>query len=174
MFLFFSLVCVVLEQKTSMSNHWYHQSCIAHMYEEMGKELPEQHYEWARNTIQSFKDKSDEEKEDVYLYEMVVAFGIHYGIRRLLERAYIAFPENFSCERIELIARKLALTNAIDRYNRETTSLRICMGYGMGRRYKYGEYYIHVNHPFTWNEMNHQQVNAHFVFYDKDAQNIKN
>lgn len=149
-------------------NHWYHQSCIAHMYEEMGKELPEQHYEWARECIEKFNNLPEDEKEDVNVYGLVIAFGIHYGIRRLLERAYIAFPQRFHHSLIDLYARKLALTNAIDRYNKETTCLRMALGIGSGIRYRYGDYHIHVNHPNYLNERDYQQINAYFVKYDEN------
>lgn len=145
---------------------WYHQSCISHMYEHMNKPLPESVSTWAKTNLEALRNKSEEEREAIPLLAVVLATGIDYGIRSLLERSFVAFPEHFTHDNVEQIARSLVLSEAMRKYNLESIFMKVKLHLHVSKQYTFGSHRVCVQWMYmgATAALNDKQVmQAYFV-----------
>lgn len=151
--------------------NWYHNACVCHMMEYTGTPIPEEMMAWAERSVERYREQELEEKQKSPMMAVVVAMGIYYGIRPLLERAFVAFPRTFTHENVEHTARSLVLSEAMRKYNQESILLRMQLHMITGKRYQFGRHTVLVEFTYMgataalWDK---QAINAKFISTETD------
>jgi hypothetical protein len=141
------------------------------MLEDMSRPVPEETLNWAEGCVMRYRDQSLEDRAKTPMIAVIVAFGIYYGIRKTLERAFIAFPESFNPENIEMVTRQIVMSECMRRYNLDTMLMRITHKAIMGKRYYMGKHVLMVSFmvlPYA-SPSDAETMHVHFIEEDKTS-----
>lgn len=108
------------------------------MLEDMGRGIPESTMDWAETCLATFREQSIPEREKTPMIAVIVFMGIYYGVRKELERAFVAFPATFTYENVEFVTRQFVMSECMRRYNLDTMMMRITNSACMSKRYYMG------------------------------------
>lgn len=110
------------EQRMDFSG-WYHMGCTCAMMEDMGVAIPARIMQWAQQQVFCYRLRSPDVKRESPMMALVVLYGIYYGIRSRLERAFVAYPALITHESIEHVARRMVIAEATRTFSRKVLVL---------------------------------------------------